>query len=34
MKQYKKRSTKHNKYKYAYYQNTHILQNPHFLLLT
>jgi len=32
MKQYKKNSTnntKHSKYKYAYYQNTHPLQNPH-----
>jgi len=31
-KQYKKNSTnntKHSKYKYAYYQNTHTLQNPH-----
>ena len=32
MKQYKKHSTnntKHSKYKYTYYQNTHTLQNPH-----
>jgi len=31
MKQYKKYSTnntKHSKYKYTYYQNTHTLQNP------
>ena len=31
MKQYKKRSTnntKHSKYKYTYYQNTHTLQRP------
>ena len=24
-----KNSTKHSKYKYTYYQNTHTLQNPH-----
>jgi len=22
-------NTRHSKYKYTYYQNTHILQNPH-----
>ena len=31
MKQYKNRTnnTKHSKYKYTYYQNTHTIQNPH-----
>jgi hypothetical protein len=32
MKQYKRHSTnytKHSKYMYTYYQNSHTLQNPH-----
>jgi hypothetical protein len=36
-KQYKTQSTnntKHGKYKYTYYQNTHTLQNPHIHKLT
>jgi hypothetical protein len=26
---HKGNNTKHNQYKYTYYQNTHTLQNPH-----
>jgi len=28
-RKHSKNDTKHSKYKYTYYQNTHTLQNPH-----